>query len=272
MKCADVRTMAESYLAGELPVDTSHAIIAHLEGCASCQTELHARVALRQTLREAFRTSADLAPHPRFTNQVLRGVRSERAGAARRSLKPGHWLAIAATAALLILAAWQIVGMKRPSGHLAGLIELVAHATGDHRDCALHHALEEAPISLEEAALRYGPVYASLRTAVADSALVRSGDVEVLGAHSCVFEGRRFAHVVVRRRGHVVSILLTPIDWAQSVEPTHADVCPSSDGFRVACFSARGHAGFVVSDLSDEENLALAHELAPLLQAYLARA
>jgi anti-sigma factor RsiW len=272
MKCADVRAMAESYLAGELPVDTSHAIITHLERCAGCQTELQARTALRQTLREAFRTSAELAPDPRFTSQVLEVVKKERAGAARRFLKPVHWLAIAAAAALLISATWQLVGMKWPSGHLADLIELVAHATGDHRDCALHHALAEAPISLEEAARRYSPVYAALREAVADSALVRSGDVEVFGAHWCVFKGRRFAHVVVRRRGHVVSILLTPVDRAHSVEPAHVDACPSSDGFRVACFRARGHAGFVVSDLTDGENLALAHELAPLLQAYLARA
>jgi len=93
----------------------------------------------------------------------------------------------------------------------------------------------------------------------------RPKSLERIGAYS---RAESFAHVVVRHRGHVASILLTPVDQAPA---THAQAapCPSSEGFQVACFDARGHAGFVVSDLTDAENLELARDLAPVLQTYL---
>lgn len=53
---------------------------------------------------------------------------------------------------------------------------------GGRRYCALEHALEEAPIPLEDAARLYNRRYRSVREAVAESAAVRSGDVEILGA------------------------------------------------------------------------------------------
>jgi anti-sigma factor RsiW len=271
MKCADVRAMAESYLAGELPVDTNHAMVAHLEQCASCRTELETRQVLRQTLRHAFLTSSDLAPDPGFMIRLRESVRRPQRVARRRLIVPPRWFAMAAGVALLALAGWQLARVNRvqPVERLAAV---VAHAAGDHRYCALEHALEEPPISLEEAARRYGPVYASLQEVVAESSPVRGGELELLGAHWCVFKGRRFAHIVVRRRDHLVSILLTAIEPARA--PGSADVTafPATGGFQVAGFAAKGHAGFVVSDLTDGENLALAHELAPVLQKYFARA
>ena len=132
----------------------------------------------------------------------------------------------------------------------------------------MHPALEEPPISLEEAARRYSPIYAPLRDVIAQSGPVetaRPKSLERIGAYS---RAESFAHVVVRHRGHVASILLTPVDQAPA---THAQAapCPSSEGFLVACFDARGHAGFVVSDLTDAENLELARDLAPVLQTDL---
>ncbi len=271
MKCAEVRAMAESYVAGELPVDTNHGIIAHLERCEGCRGEFEARDALRQTLRTAFRRSTDLAPDPRFVARVHEHAAGGQ-GATRRHGVSVRWLAIAASLGLIALVGWQLrVGQPATADPRAALAALTTHAAGDHRYCALEHALEQPPLSLEEAARRYGAVYGRLREAVAASPTVRAGNVEILSAHWCEFQGRRFVHVVVRRKQHVVSLLLTPVQAAASADAAHIAACPVADGFRVACFDARGHAGFVVSDLSDDENLSLARELAPILQEYLAR-
>ena len=270
MKCAELRAMAESYLAGELPVDTSHEIITHLDRCEECRTELDARIALRQTLRRAFLSSETLAPTGEFTERVRASLGTE-AAAGRRWF--GHvtpWIAIAASVAFALIVGWQVLPLNHQPEASEALAALAAHAAGDHRHCALDHSLEELPISLDEAARRYNPAYATLREVVSQSGPVRGGTAEILAAHWCVFRGRSFAHVVVRHRGHVASILLTPVDQTPTAVASVAQ-CPSSAGFRVACFDVRGHAGFVVSDLTDSENLDLARVVAPVLQSYFAR-
>jgi hypothetical protein len=150
---------------------------------------------------------------------------------------------------------------------------LAASAAGDHRYCALQHALDEAPISLEEAAQRYDPRYRRIRELVEASIPVRDGDVEVLGAHACVFQGRRFAHVVVRRRNHVVSVLVTETGQrARTATPSPVIACGPADGFQVACSSAGGYSLFVVSDMTGGEHLELARGLSASVQEFLAGA
>ncbi len=271
MKCAELRAMAESYLAGELPVDTNHEVITHLERCADCRGELNARIQLRLTLRRAFLQSEALAPGADFTERVRASLRAD-AGSRRRWIRGlSPWMAVAAGVALLLILGWQLWNVSRQPAISSWAAALGAHAVGDHRDCALHHALDELPISLDEAGRRYNPAYAAIRDVIAGSLPVREGAVEILGAHWCVFRGRPFVHVIVQHRGHTASILLTPVDQAPP-SLASAEACPPSEGFRVACFGVRGHAGFVVSDLADRENLELAREFAPVLQAHLAQA
>ncbi len=269
MKCAELRGMAESYQAGELPVDTNHQIIAHLEGCEDCRVELESRAALRATLRLAFARSSELAPSDQFVARVRATIASQ--GAVARpafGMSSRSWLAMAAGLALVATLGWQL-GWG-PSTTPA-IVALAAHAAGDHRNCALNHALDEAPISLDEAARQYGAAYASLRQVVAETSTVQTGDTEIIAAHWCVFDGQRFAHVIVRQHNRVASILLTPVDQARPRRTTEVVSCPATDGFQVACFDAPGHAGFVVSDLTAAQNLDLARSVAPALQAYFAR-
>src|ERR671913_1513565 len=102
MKCSEVRAMAESYLAGELPVDTSHDIVLHLERCAACRAELDARLALRRMLRQAFQTSERVAPSPEFTSRLVESLNTTK----RTEPWAGRvapWTGIAAALLLLIL-------------------------------------------------------------------------------------------------------------------------------------------------------------------------
>lgn len=268
MKCAELRAMAESYLAGELPVDTNHEIITHLERCDDCRAELERRVAFRSQLRHAFLHAESLAPSAALVDRVHALARSPVAGS-RRAGGAAPWLMLAAGVLLTVAAGWQLWPSGAPRAPSA-VAALAAHAAGDHQFCALEHALEEAPISLDEAARRYDPAYATLIEAVREAAPMREGGVELLGGHWCVFDGMPFAHIVVRQNGHVVSILLTPVRPAEA-EWADTAPCPAARGFEVACFGAPGHAGFVVSDLTDGTTLSLARAVAPLLQRHLTR-
>jgi hypothetical protein len=123
---------------------------------------------------------------------------------------------------------------------------------GDHQNCAIRFRLKEKPISLEEAAQRFEPAYGSLLAVAPSPAQLSNGDLTVLERHSCVYDGRRFAHIVLRYRGTLVSVLVTPDRLARV--PAELAV----DGTRVSSFRAGRFAAFVVSSASDSET----HEIA----------
>ena len=267
MTCAQCLSMADAFLADELPVDTSQDVIAHVEGCATCRAELEARRALRAQLRLAFGRSVELAPPPSFAADMRARLRQEQArsdGHRRRT-----WLALAAAAAILAGAAG-IYTLRdvADDGPTLDWARFAAHAAGDHRYCALQHALEEPPISLEEAARRYDSAYGGLREVVEASAPVRGGEAVVVGAHACVFEQRRFGHVVIRSDGHLVSVLVTAGE-GPAVKATPIQSCGRADGFETACARAGRYVVFVVSDLDSAQTLALAAGVLAPVQNHL---
>jgi hypothetical protein len=147
--------------------------------------------------------------------------------------------------------------------------ELVKNAVGDHKDCAIKFQLAEKPISLEVAAQKYDPVYRDLEKTSYQGTIPLGA--EFVEAHSCVFGGRRFAHVVLRYHGSLVSLLVTNLSntttgvnaSTNSLSRPDAIVCAQVDGYKVSCFHTARHAIFVVSDLPEGQNLELARALAP---------
>jgi hypothetical protein len=157
--------------------------------------------------------------------------------------------------------------------------ELARDAAGDHRDCAIHFRLAEKPIDLEVAGRKYDPVYINLTKAV----LSEQGDVplgaEFVEAHSCVFQGRRFAHIILRYHGRLASFLVTEIgdsneaktNAAAASQRAQVIACSQFDGYQVSCFQTARHAVFIVSDLPEGDNLALARGVAPAVFAHITR-
>jgi anti-sigma factor RsiW len=269
MTCAHCLSMADAFLDDELPVDSAQDVIAHVEGCPSCRAELEARRALRAQLRLAFGRSVELAAAPSFARDMRASLRMREERAGSRGRGPRTWLGFAAAAAILALAV-AIYTLRNPPADGVALdwARLAAHAAGDHRFCALEHALEEPPIPLEEAARRYDPAFGRLREVVEASTPVRRGDALVVAAHACVFERRRFGHVVIRRGAHLLSVLVTTGEGA-AVGATPIVSCGRAGGFETACARAGRHVAFVVSDLDSAQNLALAAGLLAPLQNHL---
>jgi anti-sigma factor RsiW len=259
MECRDIRELADSFLSEQLLVETTHDILRHLSQCSSCRTEMESRRRLRTALRGAFERSSELRATPEFLASVGRHVRehqSSRSLRTRWSLRP--MMAIAAT--LLLVSAVAFGGREWLGA------SLLHAALGDHQNCAIRFRLKEKPISLEEAAQRFEPAYRSLVAVVPSPARLSHGELTVLERHSCVYDGRRFAHIVLRYRGTLVSVLVTPDRLARV--PSELAV----DGTRVSSFRAGRFAAFVVSSASNTETREIATAVAGPITTALAGA
>jgi hypothetical protein len=157
--------------------------------------------------------------------------------------------------------------------------ELGEAAAGDHRDCAIKFNLAEDPIDLEEAGRKFDPAFINLASVVKTRSEDLTGQFEFIESHSCVFRGQRFAHLVLKHHGRVVSLLVAEPEQnrttAQAATPDdtrrQAIACSRSGQYQISCFETARHAVFVVSDLSEAENLAVAHAFAPSIQEHIAR-
>jgi hypothetical protein len=314
MHCGEFREVADSYLADELLVETNHDVIAHLEACADCRRELAARRELGATLRTAFVNAEELRLREQFAPELRTKLRAKATVAAaspdhrrRALLAIAAGVLLAATSGVIVVRQRESTQsssssqmarvnqsaspVERPDAEAqpaervtdASLIseELAELATGDHRDCAIGHRLPDRPIDLAAAGRKHDPAYVDLAAAVLSESDGSSEKIELLYAHWCVFKERAFAHLVLRHRGRIASLLVTrlqPADGSQSkstrteIDP-HKQViaCSIAGDYRISCFRTAGHAIFVVSDLEEAENLGLARRLAPAVYEHITR-
>ncbi len=288
MSCREFRELIDSYLAEELLVETNHEVLRHLEGCAACRAELKDRRRLRARLKSAFSASPDLQVRPDFVAMLtsqLRGAARPRVSVWRR-VSP--WWALAAGVALAAAIAGaggfrrhavdRLTGAQ-PAGITQAVWRLARAAAGDHRDCALHFRLAEKPIPLEEAARRFDPAYHALRAAVRSTHADRADvPIDIVEDHACVFEGRRFAHIVLRYRGQLVSVLVTARDAGSVTSGAGGLSAPAIaslhgvEGFEAATFNAPRHVVFVVSALDADDTVAVARTIADSMYQHLAGA
>ena len=269
MQCRDFRELADSYLSDELLVETNHDVIKHLESCAGCRKELAARRSLRSLLRSGFKGSPDLQISDNFQRRLATELRE--IALSRRPQSISKVIAIAAS--VLIVAALGLIVAQQRWGSNSGPT-LNESAAGDHRDCALNHRLDEAPIDLEEAGRKYDRAYINLVNAVMSEGRLPSG-VELVGAHSCVFKGRRFGHVILSYRGQLVSVLLTNLEAENRAGLTVQNGTITDTqlhDFQLAHFTTTRHAVYVVSSLHETENLSIAQAVQPSLLRHIAEA
>lgn len=271
MECRDVREMADSFLAAELLTETNHEILSHLDTCPVCRDDLAARRAVREGMRRAFHRSPDLAPEPEFVARLRSTLRSAHRAPARRSFGLPGWLALAAT--VLLAVALGVAYRGRNQGGEPNALARVA--AGDHQNCAVKFRLTEKPISLAEAGSRYGSMYRMLESVPADDVITAAGPAHVLERHACVYEGRRFGHVVFRYQGELVSLLVTGADGVStraltgSALPQVTAVGPI-DNVSVVSFPASRQMVFFAGNISQSDLLKLADAVAEPLYRGLA--
>ncbi len=260
MQCRDIRELADSFLSEQLLVETNHELLRHLETCPDCRVDIAGRRAIRDQLRAAFARADDLRPRPEFTVELLARLRPSQPAIeiSRRSVLQSWW----SLAAGIALAAGGGLFVRHSSSR-SRLAMLAREASGDHLNCAVKFNLAERPIRLEEAGRRYGAPYAALATFEPP---VVDGSLELLERHSCVYQGRRYGHVVFRYRGALTSLLVT--DGMPPAAPELLE--PNESGPAVASLPAGPFLGFVVADLDRQYVLRLAQTLAEPLSQHLA--
>jgi anti-sigma factor RsiW len=319
MECSEFDDIADTYLDGELPVETNHEALRHLEGCDICRRELDARREVRVRLRSAFYGDASFSLRPAFEERLRADLHSKALGQAQ--VQPalfgriGGWPVAIAASLLLALGIGLFTLQQRRSQQLTPAdvavnggharpakdgkaegspsspqhqtspgvshvgFELSEAAAGDHRDCAIKFNLAEDPIDLEEAGRKYDPAFTNLESVVKTRSEDLKGQFEFIESHACVFKGQRFAHVVLKHQGRVVSLLVAESEQnkttAQAATPDNmqrqVNACSRSAQYQISCFKTARRAVFVVSDLSEAENLAVAHAFAPSIQEHIAR-
>ena len=276
MQCRDAEQLADSFVAGELDPESNDAVTRHLESCSDCRADMASRRALRGQLRGAFLATGALAPRTEWAAE-LRG-RLAQSAPIRPASASSWWTGGLALAATLLLSASVGIYFAAGSRGVAALAELARMAAGDHRNCAIKFALAERPIPLAEAATRYDAAYRAFEGTPASSFTARGGTVEVVDRHSCVYNGRRFAHVVMRYQGQVVSLLVTtePDGWLSRLPGSsngRLDVPLSSVGDDVVSMGrAGGHAVFFVGEASNQVVRDVADALSPAVYSALAGA
>lgn len=303
MRCQELKEILDSYLGDELLVETNHDVLKHLENCPACREETATRRNLRTRVRMAAKSAPEAQINPAFAARLRNDLQTT-------TLRPTVFekfkangifgntvvLATAFGLFLLVFGGWFVLRSTSVSNNLAesnqanemtrptespmvqavqiAWRELTGHAVGDHQNCALQYKLTEDPITLDEAAARYGKynkdldktVFLPLREVFSEKGF---GKIELLESHSCVFDGRRFAHVVLRYRGKTVSVLVTDTD----LPAENGDVfnIQFDETMRVAAFRTAHHAVFVVSDLTQPENLTIANAILPAVSRHIER-
>ena len=257
MDCRTVRELADSFLSQELLVETNHEVLRHLETCAACRAELAARDEIRGRLRRAFASASDLQVRPEFAAELTNKLRQPAPSISRRSVLRSWWTA----AAGLLLAAGGGTIAVRQARSRSQLAALAVAAAGDHQNCAIKFNLAERPIPLDEAARRYGKPYGEMASFEIPPLTPAP---EALERHSCVYGGQRFAHVVLRYRGAVTSLLVTRGD-----SPSAPQIESRAGSTVVASLPAGEFVAFLVADLPGDEVLRIARTISPALRRQL---
>ncbi|MGH7783697.1 MAG: anti-sigma factor family protein [Candidatus Binatia bacterium] len=305
MQCQELRKLMDSYLCDELLVETNHDVLRHLENCAVCRSELAARGEFRTKVGMAVKTSDEFKINPRFSSRMTADLRSkalrptflERV-VVGRNLLSSRSVAVAFVFLLFIAFGTAILirnfternsekiaanpqpnsrPVDQPSDRSiveairASWNELAHEAVGDHKNCALEFHLLEKPISLDEAAKKYGAfnkdIDKTVIAAIDDSTAKQMFDgAKLLDAHSCVFAGRRFTHIVLKAKGTVVSVLISDSDIQGTGDEINSN---QFDDMSVAGFRTDRHVVFVVSQLSGADNILFARTIAPAIRTHI---
>ena len=214
-ECRHIRERMDSYIGGELTVESNHDVLRHLEGCEGCRSELGRRERLRALLVESFDAAPDAGA---IESRIARALDQEE----RRWWQVVRYGGLAAALVLVVGAS---LWLSRPVDAAA-----FDDSVDDHIACALTY-----PPAVTYNAARVAQALEAPYRDIVHAVEHRSGNYELIDGHMCPYQGRNYAHLVYRDGDHMLSVF---------AEPANRGRLPSSpDAPRKGFVSVGGSAG-----------------------------
>lgn len=248
--CQHIRELMDSYLSGELSVETNHRVLHHLGACEACAAEAKRRERLRALLAHALDVPVDVdRVRQRVTAALDREPRSWRRGAP-------WWSAAAAVIVGIAAAYW----LSKP-------VDASAYddSAGNHIACALTFP-PTTTYDPARAARSLAPLYEGIAEAVGLS----HGPYRVIDAHMCPYQGRDYAHVVLRGEGQTLSLFVEPavrgaLPAGSVTRPLPGEALDvhsaAKQGYRVSAVATPKHQLFLVAEQPTDAPEAIANEI-----------
>jgi hypothetical protein len=297
MDCQNFKELLDSYLCGELAVETNHALLCHAERCGACRGEMAARRRLRASLRSV---CSKEKMSDRAMESLRARIRSEACaaqagdGKSKRGWFTGFfkaWLLMPAAVSLLLGAALGLYVLRREGSDDAQTqrrlspeqikalelsVSLMADSASSHRSCAVHAAGAAGSAEMPDSVREYDPACVGLDKVAAEGA----GGLLLRAAHVCKFGDRKFAHLIYTRGGGSVSLLVTVRDYRalkSGAAPPFSGLSLgpqrfTHDHIALGAYQTLKRVVLVASDLPEDENATLAESLAKPVVVHLRKA
>lgn len=242
-ECQQTRELLDSFLSGELTVETNHTVLRHLELCEACRTEGDRRRETRQLLSSALKSDVDAIDPEALRARIVATIDADRPAVWRRASK--YWPLAAALVLVLSGAVW----WSRPVDAAA-----FEDSADNHVACALGYP---PPPDAHYDRARAAKLLTGPFAGLADALSRDYAGYELVDAHICPYKGRDYAHAIYRREGKLVSLFAEPsvrgsLPRAEKVGQIPDGSLPVTAtalrGFVVDGVATSGHHLFVVAD------------------------
>lgn len=251
-ECQQIRDLMDSYLSGELLVESNHLVLRHLETCDECRAEAERRQQTRTLLRQSLNAPIDAGM---LRARVVKALDAEQ----------GRWpmaARYAAVAAAVIVGIAVTLWASRPVDAAA-----YADSADNHVQCAL-----TIPASAVYDPARVAKRLEAPYLGIVDAVPHRVGGYDLIDAHMCPYPGRKYVHLIYKGEGRVVSVFAEqalrgalPRSGAARLDAVPIDAFAThQNGYWVAGTSTRRHHVFVVSS---DQTSAPTREAGDLLHA-----
>ena len=240
MTCEDAQTLVHAYVDGELGLENSLEVEAHLRGCASCALD----ESNLRTLKTAL--NRDLLYHeapPRVQRRVQAMLRDARRAEYGRGFARGYVGWGAAAAALLLIA---IIGRGvRPFTAPIG-DETAGEVVNDHLRSLTENHLTDVLSSNQHTVKPWFDGRLNFTPPVKD---LGAEGFPLVGGRLDYLNGRPAAAVVYRRRQHVINLFVLPAEHANDSVPKKQ----TRAGYNILDWTKAGMKYWAVSSLNTAE-------------------